>query len=91
MSAEELAADEAPADEARSLGEELLPDLIMLAASLAVQLGVLVVLAKRDALTRGWMRLQERVSAHRDRERQDVAVAAFRAQVSAWEHEQAGR
>lgn len=83
--------DEADEGQGRTLADELLPDLVMLAISLGVQLGALLLLAKRDALTRAWMRLQALVSAQRTRERHEVTVAQFRAELAAWEHEQAGR
>lgn len=83
--------DEAGQEQAPRLSDELLPDLILLGVSLAVQLGALLLLSKRDALARAWMRLSERVSASAERDRQDVAVAQFRAELAAWEHEQAGR
>lgn len=82
-----------PEDEAERgrLADELLPELILLGVSLGVQVAALLLISNRDALTRGWMRLQARVSAHAERERQDVAVAQFRRDVSVWEHEQAGK
>lgn len=73
------------------LADELLPDLILLAVSLAIQVGALLLLSRRDSLARGWMRLQARASGQRDRDRQDAAVAVFRAELAAWEHGQAGR
>lgn len=86
-----MSADEAAPDEARTLGEQLLPDLIILAVSLGLQLVVLGLLSRGDTLTRGWTRLQRAVSGQRDRDRADVVVAQFRRELAAWEHEQAGR
>lgn len=81
-----------PDEEPRpGLAEAVAPDLIILAVSLAVQLAALGLLANRDALHRGWMRLYAAVGRQRDRDRMDVAVASFRRDMTAWEHEQAGR
>jgi hypothetical protein len=77
--------------EARSLADEIMPDLILLGLSLALQVGALVLLHHRDSLARAWVRLQASASGQRDRERTDAAVAVFRAELAAWEHEQAGR
>ncbi len=73
------------------LRDELLRDLAKLAVSLGVQLGVLVLIAKRDDLARLAHRVHRAVSGQRERERPDAAVAIFRRQMTAWEHEQAGR
>lgn len=73
------------------LRDELLRDLAKLAVSLGVQLGVLVLIAKRDDLARLGQRLHRAVTGQRERERQDAAVAVFRREITAWEHEQAGR
>lgn len=89
MTADEL--DGQAPEHAPTLADELLPDLILLAVSLAVQVGALVLLSKRDKLARAWMRLQARATASAERDRQDVTVAQFRRDLAAWEHEQAGR
>lgn len=75
----------------QSITEVILPDLVLLAVSLGVQLAMLAVLANRDSLARAWMRLQARASGRRERERHDVAVAQFRREMAAWEHAELGR
>lgn len=89
MTARELDGQER--EQAPGLADELLPDLILLGVSLAVQVGALVLLSKRDVLARAWVRLQARASATAERDRHDVTVAQFRRELAAWEHEQAGR
>lgn len=78
-------------EERDPLREELARDLVKLAVSLGVQLGVLMLIAKRDDLARLAVRARQALTGQRARERQDAAVAMFRREMTAWEHEQAGR
>lgn len=81
----------APEPEREPLRDELARDLAKLAVSLGVQLAIVAVIAKRDSLHRAWMRLLGAVGRQRAREAQDAAVAVFARELSAWDHEQAGR
>lgn len=56
-----------------------------------VELGVVLVIVKRDDITRLCARLKGLLTHQREQEREDTEVAKFRREMTVWEHEEMGR
>lgn len=73
-------------DEQRELREVALRSLVANAVGLAVQVGIIVIIAKRDTVWRAWRRYQWYVFREWRGARERRMVAELRQDISAIEH-----
>jgi hypothetical protein len=75
------------ADEEHAYRVELVKALI----PIMVQVVVMAAIVRRDDIARLAVRVRRAVTRQRQREHEDTQVALLRRDITAWEHQQAGR